>query len=148
MADGQLLRPEARYGRQRMSRQSRRRLAVLLAVLVVAIGGIVAVIGYQRINNSEVSGEMVAYRLIDDQTLEVTFNVTRTDPQAAAVCIIRGRSRDGSETGRREVLIAPSAEKTMQVRAIVKTSMPPAVGDVYGCGTTVPDYLVAPEPAP
>ena len=148
MADGQLLRPEARYGRQRMSRQSRRRLVVLLAVVVVAIGGIVAVIGYQRISNSEVSGEMVAYRLLDDQTLEVTFNVTRAEPETPAVCIVRGRSRDGSETGRRELLIAPSSEKTMQVSTIVKTSMPPAAGDVYGCGTTVPSYLVAPEPMP
>jgi hypothetical protein len=31
----------------------------------------------------------------------------------------------------------------VQVRAIVKASRPPVVGDVYGCGTDVPSYLVA-----
>lgn len=117
---------------------------IALAALVVTLGGIAAVIGYQRINSTDVNGEMVAYRLLDQQTVEVTFNVTRSDPQQPAVCIIRGRSRDGSETGRRELLIEPSNEATVQVSGLVKTSLPPAVGDVYGCGTNVPAYLVAP----
>lgn len=117
---------------------------IALAVLVVTLGGIAAVIGFQRINSTDVDGEMVAYRLIDEQTVEVTFNVTRSDPSQAAVCIIRGRSRDGSETGRRELLVEPSDQATVQVSGLVKTSLPPAVGDVYGCGTNVPGYLVAP----
>jgi hypothetical protein len=41
------------------------------------------------------------------------------------------------------VLVAPSAQKTVQVTTVVKTSRPPVVGDVYGCGTDVPSYLVA-----
>jgi hypothetical protein len=32
----------------------------------------------------------------------------------------------------------------VQVTTQVKTSRPPVVGDVYGCGTEVPGYLVAP----
>jgi hypothetical protein len=32
----------------------------------------------------------------------------------------------------------------VQVTAVVKSSRPPVVGDVYGCGTDVPAYLVAP----
>ncbi|MDF2824012.1 MAG: Conserved rane protein of uncharacterized function, partial [Mycobacterium sp.] len=62
-------------------------MAIALAVLVVTLGGTAAVIGYQRINDTDVQGEMVAYRLIDDQTVEVTFNVTRPDPSQSAVCI-------------------------------------------------------------
>jgi hypothetical protein len=42
------------------------------------------------------------------------------------------------------VLVAPSSQETVQVSAPVKTSRPPAMGDVYGCGTDVPAYLVAP----
>ena len=60
------------------------------------------------------------------------------------VCIVRARSIDGSETGRREVLVPPSTQKTVQVTTAVKSSRPPVVGDVYGCGTDVPTYLVAP----
>jgi hypothetical protein len=60
------------------------------------------------------------------------------------VCILRARSLDGSETGRREVLVPPSSQATVQVTALVKTSKPPAMGDVYGCGTDVPAYLRTP----
>ena len=73
----------------------------------------------------------------------MTISVTRADPSRPVVCIVRARSIDGSETGRREVLVPPSAQATVQVTTIVKTSKPPVVGDVYGCGTDVPPYLVA-----
>jgi hypothetical protein len=74
--------------------------------------------------------------------VQVTVTVTRDDPSRPAVCIVRARSIDGSETGRREVLVGPSTQKTVQVTTVVKTSKPPVVGDVYGCGTDVPSYLV------
>jgi hypothetical protein len=41
-------------------------------------------------------------------------------------------------------LVPPSTQKTVQVTTAVKTNRPPVVGDVYGCGTNVPPYLVAP----
>jgi hypothetical protein len=144
MTEAQWPRPESRYGRQRFSGRSRRSFIIALAVLVVALAGTAAVIGYQRINSTDVAGEMVAYRLLDEQTVEVTVSVTRSDPSQPAVCIIRARSRDGGETGRRELLIPASDMTTVQVTGLVKTSGPPAVGDVYGCGTNVPGYLVAP----
>ena len=93
---------------------------------------------------SEVEGKLGGYRLIDDQTVDVTISVTRADPSRPVVCIVRARSRDGSETGRREILVAPSDQATVQVTVPVKTSRPPVTGDVYGCGTDIPAYLVAP----
>jgi hypothetical protein len=75
--------------------------------------------------------------------VRVTITVTRDDPSRPVVCIVRARSIDGSETGRREVLVPPSSQKTVQVTTAVKASRPPVVGDVYGCGTDVPSYLVA-----
>jgi len=70
--------------------------------------------------------------------------VTRKDPSRPVVCIVRARSIDGGETGRREILVPPSSHATVQVTAVVKTSQRPVMGDVYGCGTDVPAYLVAP----
>jgi hypothetical protein len=32
----------------------------------------------------------------------------------------------------------------VQVTTEVKTTKPPVVGDIYGCGTDVPGYLKAP----
>jgi hypothetical protein len=70
--------------------------------------------------------------------------VTRKDPSRPVDCIVRVRAKDGSETGRREVLVPPSTQATVQVTAVLKSSKPAVVGDIYGCGTDVPDYLRAP----
>ena len=143
MRNEMIERPAARYGRQRVSRSNPRWIAVGLAVLVVAVGIGIAVIASQRLGTGEVKGELGGYQLVDDETVQVTVTVTRDDPSRPVVCIVRARSIDGSETGRREVLVPPSAQTTVQVTTVVKTSRPPVVGDVYGCGTDVPSYLVA-----
>ncbi|WP_319454471.1 MULTISPECIES: DUF4307 domain-containing protein [unclassified Mycobacterium] len=137
-------RPAARYGRQRLSRRSRRGIAIGLTLFIVAAGVAIALIGFQRLGSGDVKGELSGYRLVDDETVEVTISVTRKDPTQQVVCIVRARSLDGTETGRREVLVPPSAQTMVQVTAIVKSSKPPVVGDVYGCGTEVPTYLRAP----
>jgi hypothetical protein len=136
--------PPTRYGRGRFPRAARTRIVVALAVLGVAAGAVVAVIGYQRLGHSDVEGTLAGYRLIDPQTVSVTISVTRLDPSRPVDCIVRVRAKDGSETGRREVLVPPGSEPTVQVTTIVKSSQPPVMGDVYGCGTEVPGYLRAP----
>ncbi len=136
-------RPSARYGRQRLTRRQRRLMAAGLTVLVLVAGVTIAIIASGRFG-SAAEGELSGYRLVDDDTVEVTISVTRENPAEPVVCIVRARSIDGSETGRREVLVPPSTQKTVQVTTAVKSSRPPVVGDVYGCGTDVPSYLVAP----
>lgn len=136
-------RPEARYGRPRMSRRSRRSIVIALALLVVAAGTVVAVVGYQRLGTSDVAGSLAGYQVIDNETASVTISVTRSDPSRPVDCIVRVRSKDGSETGRREVLVPPSGQATVQVTTTVKSSKPPVMADIYGCGTNVPGYLRA-----
>ena len=138
-------RPEDRYGRQRLSGRSRRGVRIALTGLAIAAGIAVAVAGYQRLGSPEVEGKLGGYQLIDDHTVNVTISVTRADPSRPVVCIVRARSRDGSETGRREILVAPSDQATVQVTVPVETRRPPVTGDVYGCGTDIPAYLVAPS---
>ncbi|MBV5244117.1 MULTISPECIES: DUF4307 domain-containing protein [Mycolicibacterium] len=135
-------RPTARYGRQTMSRRTRRWIAAGLTALVVVIGVAVAAVAFSRFGSSDVKGEMAGYELVDPHTVDVTISVTRDDPSRPAVCIVRARSRDGDETGRRELLVPPSSETTVQVRTTVKSSRPAVIGDIYGCGIDVPDYLV------
>jgi hypothetical protein len=141
MTQGSIPRPEARYGRSRLSRVSRRRVVIALAVLVVAAGTAVAVIGYQRLGTSDVAGSLAGYQVIDNETASVTISVTRSDPSRPVDCIVRVRSKGGSETGRREVLVPPSDQATVQVTTTVKSSEPPVMADIYGCGTDVPGYL-------
>ena len=137
-------RPEARYGRQQPSRRTRRWIVLGLSALVLVAGVAIASVAYTRFNSGDVKGELGGYRILDDETVEVTLSVTRDDPSQPVVCIVRGRSYDGNETGRREVLVVPSTAATVQVTTVVKTSRPPVVGDVYGCGTDVPGYLSKP----
>jgi hypothetical protein len=126
-----------------MSRRSRRSIVIALAVLVVAAGTVVAVVGYQRLGTSDVAGSLAGYQVIDNETASVTISVTRSDPSRPVDCIVRVRSKDGSETGRREVLVPPSGQATVQVTTTVKSSKPPVMADIYGCGTNVPGYLRA-----
>jgi hypothetical protein len=134
-------RPAARYGRQRLPRRGRRWIVLVLTVLVVVAGVAMALTAYHRLGGDELEGMLAAYRLLDGETVEVTISVTRADPSRPAVCIVRARSKDGEETGRREVLVPPSTQGSVQVTTTVKSSRPPVVGDVYGCGFDVPEYL-------
>jgi hypothetical protein len=140
IADGAV--PASRYGR--LPRKPRRWAVIALAVVAVAAGTAVALIGYQRLGTAEVKGDLAGYRVIDGETVSVTITVTRSDPSRPVVCIARVRAADGSETGRREVLVGPSEAATVRVTTIVKSSQPPVIGDVYGCGTDVPAYLRSP----
>ncbi|WP_066915153.1 DUF4307 domain-containing protein [Mycobacterium interjectum] len=143
MTETPLPRPEARYGRSRLSRVSRRRVVIGLAVLVVAAGVGVAVVGYQRLGTSDVAGTLAGYQVVDNETASVTISVTRSDPSRPVDCIVRVKAKDGSETGRREVLVPPSEAATVQVTTTLKSSQPPVMADIYGCGTNVPGYLRA-----
>ena len=145
MIDRPLDRPAARYGSERLSRRNRRRIVIAATVLVVALGVAIAAVAFTRLGSPDIKGELGGYRVVDPGTVEVTVSVTRDDPSRPVVCIVRARSYNGDEVGRRELLVAPSTAETVQVRTVVKTSAPPVVGDVYGCGSDVPAYLVAPS---
>jgi len=135
-------RPAGRYGAPRRSRRHRRWIVPALTIAVLAAGVAIAAVAFSRLGSAEVKGELGGYRVVDDRTVEVTASVTRDDPAHAVVCIVRARSYDGDEVGRREVLVPPSTADTVQVTTLVTTSRRAAVGDVYGCGTDVPAYLV------
>ncbi|MBV8861288.1 MAG: DUF4307 domain-containing protein [Mycobacterium sp.] len=144
MTEGSKPPPPTRYGRGPVPRASRRRAIIAVAVMGVTAGIVVAVVGYLRLGRSDVTGTLASYRVLDEQTVSVTISVTRSDPSRPVDCIVRVRAKDGSETGRREVLVSPSTRATVQVTTIVKSSQPPVMGDVYGCGEDVPGYLRPP----
>lgn len=127
-----------------MSRRSRRRVVIGLFLLIVTVGVVIALIAFQRFGTGDVQGELGGYKIVDDETVAVTITVTRSDPSVPAVCIVRARSINGDETGRREILVPPSTASSVVIDAMVKSTKPPVVGDIYGCGIDVPAYLVAP----
>ncbi|WP_305094272.1 DUF4307 domain-containing protein [Prescottella sp. R16] len=135
--------PADRYGSTTRTPRPKRWIAWILTGLVVVAGAGIAYIGYTKFAVKDVEGKQISFDIVGDRTMNIQFTVTRQDPEQAAVCIVRTRSKDGSETGRREVYIAPSPSQTVEITAPVKASQPPAMGDLYGCSSQVPEYLRA-----
>lgn len=132
--------PEGRYPSGHSATPSRI-LAIALTALVIALGGAVAYLGYTKFTNNDVEGNLVSFDIVDDSSVDILLTVTRDDPSQPAVCIVRARSRDGSETGRREVVVPASDSGSVEIRTTVVTSAPPGMADLFGCGLTVPEYL-------
>lgn len=132
--------PSGRYPTERTPRR-RRQWLIGLSILVVVAGVAIAWVGYSRFADPPVSGEGASYDIVDSSTVDVTFTVTRADPGRAVACVVRARSQDGSETGRREVLVPPGDSQQTTVQSRVRTTGPPAIGEVFGCSTSVPPYL-------
>lgn len=144
MTAGQL--PEGRYGRSRSARHSRW-TAVLGMTLAALVGLLVAVVGYRNLADPPVRAERLGFELLEPNAVSLRFEVIRDEPERPAVCIVRARSRDGEETGRKEVYVPPAAGPAgltglTGLTTVIRTSRPPVTADVYGCSLQVPGYLV------
>jgi len=139
---GQL--PEGRYGPRAPGRRSG--WARLLGTVLAALAGLaVAVIGYHNLAATPVQGEPLGFELLaEPNAVSLRFEVVRENPARPAVCVVRARSLDGEETGRKEVYVPP-ATSAVELTTVIKTSRPPVMADVYGCSLQVPGYLV-PDP--
>lgn len=131
--------PEGRYGRS-LQRRTPPWVRVTLLVAGVAVGGVLAFVGYQNLGTSPIEGKQTAYEVLDNTSVKISFEVAREQPERPAVCIVRARSQDGDEVGRREVLVAPGRGTVIE-SAVVKTSRPAVTGVVFGCSYQVPEYL-------
>ena len=137
--------PADRYyrGRRRGGWRTSRWTPIVLGVVVVLLGIGVAFLGYQRFGAKPIDPGSASYTAVDDSTMNIQFTLTRQDPSRPVDCIVRARSKDGTETGRREVFVPASSSGTVQVDTTLRTSRPPAIGDVYGCSFDIPGYLQA-----
>ncbi len=115
--------------------------------MALLVGLTVAVVGYRNLANPPIDSQRLSFTLRDKSSVEIRFAVTRRDPSRPGVCVVRARSLDGDETGRKEVYVPP-AEDRVVLRTVVRTSRPPVTGDVYGCSMQVPAYLRPSAPAP
>ncbi|MBU3067553.1 DUF4307 domain-containing protein [Nocardia sp. NEAU-G5] len=131
-----------RYGTTRR-RRTPRWMPLALGGVVVALGLVIAYLGFKQFGPKDVDPEQLGYSVVNDSTVEAHFKVTRTHPEQPAFCFVRAMDKDGNEVGRREVLIAPSNSGTVEMKVTVRSLAKPAASDVYGCGSHVPAYLRA-----
>jgi hypothetical protein len=131
--------PEGRYGKSTRKPLGKWAQWGLLAV-AVAVGAVVAFVGYRNLGTKPIEAKQTAFNILGDDSVKVSFEVSRDQPDRPAVCIIRARSKDGDETGRREVLVPPGNSVVVET-TVLRTSKPPVTGEVFGCSYQVPAYL-------
>ncbi|ALG14582.1 hypothetical protein AOZ06_06270 [Kibdelosporangium phytohabitans] len=134
--------PDGRYGSRGRAPMSRPRRWALTGAGLLLAGGITFV-AYSNLGNSPIDAERTAFSPAGPDSVKITFTVTRDEPGKAAVCVVRARVRDGSEGGRKEVLV-PAGESTLST--VIKSSGEPVTADVYGCSYQVPPYLSTEAP--
>jgi hypothetical protein len=130
---------EDRYGTKPRRRVSRRTYWIVTAVALVVSGG-VAWVGYTNFGTAPIESQASSFANLPDNQMKLTFDVTRDTPERAAVCIVRTKVFDGSESGRKEVYIQP-AKGTLTVTTVIASSGKPVTADVFGCSYQVPAYL-------
>ncbi|WP_034269969.1 DUF4307 domain-containing protein [Haloechinothrix halophila] len=131
-----------RYGTARSSGKTKRG-AILFGALAVIVSAAIAYVAFRLIGSDPLSAERVAFTVRPDNTMEVTLDVERNEPERPAVCVVRVRDISGAETGRREVYVPPS-EGSVRLRTVITSGSPPVTADVFGCTYSVPDYLSRP----
>ncbi|MQY14845.1 hypothetical protein SRB5_50210 [Streptomyces sp. RB5] len=117
--------PEGRYGRAAADdARSDRRLKLVGAVLGVLGLGVVGWFGYDYVAGTDVSGQLVTFRVQSDTKAVATLEVHK-DSQVTGVCTVRAVAEDKSVVGSREIRIEPgkSAESvTVDVRTLSRAT--------------------------
>jgi hypothetical protein len=124
--------PPGRYGRRR---DGRRHLGVPITfgaiVLVVCVA--LAVKLYHQYGGSSYDPQIVGWTDVTDSQMTIHFTVG-VPAGGSASCVLRARTYDGSEVGRRTVTVHARGDDTsIDAREPVPTTARASVGDVLGC---------------
>jgi hypothetical protein len=130
--------PKGRYGNR--GRPPSRRTYWIVGVAAVVVGGLITWLAYANLGAASIEIERTSYESLPGNAMRLSFTVTRDHPDRPVVCIVRVRGQDGSEGGRKEVLVPPGGTPA-SVTTIIRGRNEPVVADVFGCSYQVPAYL-------
>ncbi|NUU21031.1 MAG: DUF4307 domain-containing protein [Streptomycetaceae bacterium] len=134
---GESAAPHDRYGRRtpRTGANGRagkdRNLRIAFVVFLVLLVSGTVWIGLNQANR-EIRASIPAFRVTSDRTVEAQIEV-RKDKDKEAVCVLRSRSEDGTEVGRKEVRIPAASSKTVTVTEVLQTTDRPNTAELDGC---------------
>ena len=124
--------PPGRYGRRRDGR-SRRGLPIVFGAVVVAVSLLLALRLYGQYGDPDYDARIVGWTDVTPAAMTIEFTV-RVPEGGAATCVLRARSYDGAEVGRRTVTLAAApGATTIEGRERVTTSARASHGDVVRC---------------
>ncbi|MFJ4411227.1 DUF4307 domain-containing protein [Streptomyces sp. NPDC088910] len=124
--------PDGRYGPgadARADRKLRIAAVVLGALMVVGVGWY----GWHALTGTKVSGQVIAFKAVSDQAVEIHLEV-RKDPGTVAVCTLRSVDVDHNEVGRKDVRLAQHARQVDTV-VTVRTTSRGETGELVSCQT-------------
>lgn len=126
-------RPPGRYGDDAPGWH---RGAARAAVLTLAITAVLWVVwaGWSA-GSRPVAWQVVTYRVLDESSVSVDFDVTMR-PGVTAVCLVEARNSRHATVGIVEVDVPAAPARTQRVTAIVRTQEPAAAAVVRGCDPT------------
>lgn len=129
--------PEGRYGKRdrrfdaaanAAADRTLRRVAIVLSVLlVVGVGWL----GWRSLTGDSVSAQVVAFKAVSDQAVEIHLEVHKPADEAV-VCTLRSQDTDHNEVGRKDVRLAQHAEQVDTV-VTLRTTARGTTGELVGC---------------
>ncbi|WP_406268385.1 DUF4307 domain-containing protein [Actinacidiphila glaucinigra] len=124
--------PEGRYGRGADADASAdRRLRLVGSVLGVVLLLFVGWIGWDKLTGSEVSAEVIKFKVVTDQEVQAHIEV-RKDAGVTAVCTLRSLAEDHGEVGRKDVRLNQHTSRIDTVVTIRTTSRGTSA-ELVGC---------------
>lgn len=126
--------PAGRYGTRRTA-PPRRLVVALLALLGLTGVGLAAWLGL-RVGVVPVDWHDVGFRIEGDDLVEVTFDVTRSDPSRPASCVVEALNESHAQVGVVTVDVAASEATRVRLTTPVRTSELAVSGTVRSCRIT------------
>jgi Domain of unknown function (DUF4307) len=124
--------PPGRYGRRRDGR--RRLLApIVFGVVLIVASVAVSVQLYRRYGDPDYDSQIVGWPGATASQVTIDFTV-RVPAGGSASCVLRARTYEGVEVGRRTVTVsARPGDRSIEARETVPTTARAAVGEVLTC---------------
>ena len=124
--------PPGRYGRRRDGRRHWG-VPVLFGALVLAVSLFLAVRLYAQYGDPDYDARIIGWTDVTPAGMTIEFTV-RVPAGGSAACVLRARSYDGAEVGRRTVTVSAAAgATTVEARERVTTTARASHGDVVRC---------------
>ncbi|MET9546558.1 DUF4307 domain-containing protein [Streptomyces sp. NPDC006627] len=124
--------PPGRYGRSRTADEAAdRKLKIVGSVLGVVLLGVVGWFGYDYINGTKVSGEVIKFDIVSAGTVKAHLEV-RKDADAKGYCTLRSQAESGAEVGRADFRFDQRADRIDKVVTLRTTSKATSV-ELLGC---------------